>query len=437
MKISIALSLLILVLGSMLGWQEHQRHATVRASRDKLVAEAAKVSIAPGPVQSADGSRVTKRGRQREDKEADAKTTAAEFIRFINEMEALEKKGGPPDEAARARAEKFKDRMKALDPAQVKILIAEARANKDLTDESRENLIAFSIMTLADSHPQAALALLTESPDSLKANEMVKQAMSTALAKLAQDDPAAALEWVRANSAKFPDLVDDDAKRGVISGTAGNDPMLAFNLIAELGPKDGYEAIYKITNAPNTPEERTVTLTALRAYLATLPEGEMRDKASKNALRSLGQNAVREGFEAGSKWLASTGPNLEYLVESSGLYYHNYREESGKWIEWLGVNLSVEKSKIGISEMVQNWTKTDYQAAGKWLAATPDGPTKNISIRSYAETVARYEPETAAQWAMTLPAGKDRDETLKNIYQKWPANDEAAKQAFKKLHGIN
>jgi hypothetical protein len=436
MKISIALSLLILVIGSVLGWQDHQRHATVRASRDQVVAEAAKMSIDPGPVHSADGSRVTKRGRQREDKEADAKTTAAEFIRFIHEMEALEKKGGPPDEATRARAEQFKDRMKALDPAQVKILIAEARANKDLTDESRENLIAFSIMTLADSHPQAALALLTESPDSLKANEMVKQAMSTALAKLAQDDPAAALAWVRANSAKFPDLVNDDTKRGMISGTAVNDPMLAFKLIAELGLKDGYEAIYKITNAPKNPEERTATLTALRAYLTTLPEGEMRDKASKNALRFLGQNAVREGFEAGSKWLASTGPDLEYLVESSGLFSRNYREESGQWIEWVGVNLSVEKSKYGISKMVRNWTKTDYQAAGKWLTATPASPTKDTSIRSYAETVAQYEPETAAQWAMTLPPGEDRQETLKNIYQSWPANEEAAKQAFKKLHGI-
>ena len=437
MKISIALSLLILVIGSMLGWQEHQRHATVRVSRDKLVAEAAKVDIAPDPVQSADGSRVTKRGRQREDKEAGAKTTAAEFIRFIHEMEALEKKGGPPDEATRARGEQFKDRMKALDPAQVKILIAEARANKDLTNESRENLIAFSIVTLADSHPQAALALLTESPDSLKANEMVKQAMSTALAKLAEADPAAALAWVRANSAKFPDLVNDDTKRGMISSTAVHDPMLAFQLIAELGLKDGYEAIYKITNAPKNSEERTATLTALRAYLTTLPEGEMRDKVSKNALRTLGQKAVREGFEAGSKWIASTGPDLEWLVKSSGLTYHNYREESGQWIEWIGVNLPVEKSKNCISKMVQNWTKTDYEAAGKWLAATPDGPTKTISIRSYAETLAKYEPASAAQWAMTLPPGKDREETLKNIYQKWPDGDDAVKQAFKKLHGIN
>jgi hypothetical protein len=254
-----------------------------------------------------------------------------------------------------------------------------------------------------------------------------------AVAKWAKDNPPAAVNWVRANRAKFSGLVKDHAK----SGTAVNDPALAFQLVAKRGLQNREQAIRDIVNAPKNPEERTATLIALRAYLATLPEGEMRDGVSKNALRSLGQNAVGEGFEAGSKWLATTGPDLEYLVESSGLFSRNYREESGQWIEWVGVNLSVEKSKIGISKMVRNWTENDYGAAGKWLAATPAGPTKTISIRSYAETVAQYEPETAAQWAMTLPAGQDRDETLKNIYQKWPDGDDAAKQAFGNSHGIN
>jgi hypothetical protein len=257
-----------------------------------------------------------------------------------------------------------------------------------------------------------------------------------ALAKVAKDNPPAAINWVRANRAKFSDLMKDHAKSGTISGTAVNDPKLAFQLVAKRGLEDREQAIRDIVNAPKNSEERTATLIALRAYLATLPEGKMRDEVSQNALLFLGQNAVREGFEAGSKWLASTGPNLEGLVGSSGHFVHNYYEESGQWIEWVGVNLSVEKSKIFIRQMVQNWTKSDYQAAGKWLAATPAGPTKNISIRSYAETVAQYEPETAAQWAMTLPPGEDRQETLKNIYQSWPANEEAAKQAFKKLHGI-
>jgi hypothetical protein len=437
MKISIALSLLILVLGSLFGWQEHQRHVTARVSHDKLAAQAAQEGITLDPALAVESVRVTKRGRQHEDKEADTRNAAAEFIAFAKEMEAMEKKGGPPDEATREKVLKFFDRMMSLDPAQLKTLIAEVRANPELKKESRENLINFSIMMLASDHPQTALALLTDSPDFLKENGMGKAVMSSSLAKWAKDDPSAALEWIRANSAKFPDLVDDNAKRGMISGTAVNDPKLAFKLIAELGIKDDGDAIRGIVNATKTSEQRTATLAALRDHLATLPEGEVRDKASATAIQSLGQNAVKEGFEAGSKWLENAALTPEQLAKACDLSSDIKREESGKWIEWIGTKLPLEKSKDSIRQMVRDWTENDYQAAGKWLAATPAGPAKNVSIRSYAETVAKYEPESAAQWAMTLPPGKDREETLKSIHERWPENDEAAKQAFKKLHGIN
>ena len=439
MKISIALSFLILGLGSIFGWQESQRHATVRASRDQLVAEAAQFGVTLDSAQTRDGVRITKRDRERqqEDKELDAKNAAAEFIAFAKEMEVMESKGGRPDEAMQKKIMAVLGRMTALDPAQLKILIAEICANKDLKDQSREDLISFSIMTLSNDHPAAAITLLTESLSFLKNVGMTKEVMSSSLTSWAKDDPTAALQWVLSNGIKFPDLVDDQAKRGVIYGTAKNNPRLAFKLITELGIKDGNDAIRNIADGAKTPEERTATLAALRDHLATLPEGEVRDKASATALQSLGQNAVKEGFEAGSKWLETAALTPEQLAKICDFSSNMKREESGKWVEWLGAKLPIEKSKNSISKMVRSWTESDYQAAGKWLAATPNGPAKNTSIRSYAETVARYEPETAAQWAMTLPPGEDRQETLKNIYQRWPENDEAAKQAFKKLHGIN
>ena len=71
MKIPIALSLLILVLGSVLGWQQNQRHTSVCARHEKLVVQAAQLGITFDPTSAVEGVRVTKRGRQHEDKEAD------------------------------------------------------------------------------------------------------------------------------------------------------------------------------------------------------------------------------------------------------------------------------------------------------------------------------------------------------------------------------
>ena len=422
MKISIALSLLILAAAAGLGWHDHQRLAQVRESHEKLVAEAATLGISSNSSNPAAPVRITK--RERENREAAAKDAAAEFIAFAKEMEAIGKNGGPRDEAMQTRILAILDRMMALDASQLKILIAEIRASKDLKDESRTALIGFSIMTLANDHPQAALALFTESSDLLGDDDMDTHVISSSLAKWATDDPMAALEWVRNNAEKHSDLVTDNAKRGLISGAAANDPKLAFTLIGELGLKDIPQTISQIMSTAKTPEERTATLAALRAHLATLSDEKVRSEAADNAMRTLVQGlAAQESFESASHWIAAAKFSPEELQNfADGLSDTTTTTgKQGQWIEWVGQTLPAGKSDASIRNLVRRWTENDYQAAGKWLSSTPDGPAKHTAIRSYAETVSRYDPDTAAQWAMTLPPGKDRDETLKNIHDNSPA----------------
>lgn len=54
-------------------------------------------------------------------------------------------------------------------------------------------------------------------------------------------------------------------------------------------------------------------------------------------------------------------------------------------------------------------------------------------MKSYAESVAEYEPRVAGQWALTLADAEERAATLKRIYQKLP---EADAVAFAAEHGI-
>ncbi len=435
MKISLALSVVILAAAASLSWHDHQRLVTVRENHAKLVAEAATLGIALDPSRPADPVRITK--RERENKEVDAKAAAAEFIAFAKEMEAMEKKGGPPDEAVQKRIMEIMDRMMSLDASQLKILIAEVRADKSLKDETRNNLIGFSIMTLASDHPQAALAHFTESSDLFKDNNMSEHVVSSSLSKWAKDDPMAALEWVRKNGEKFPDLVTDDAKRGLISGTAVNDPKLAFQLIGELGLKDTSQAISGIMSAAKTPAERTATLAALRDHLATLPDEQARNEATASSMGGFTRGLAQEGFASATQWIAGANfspTELKSII--GGLSYSIKSDETGQWIEWIGEKLPPKTSASNISNIVRNWTQNDYQAAGKWLTTAAAGPTKNAAIRSYAETVSEYEPATAIQWAMTLPPGEERKQTLQQIHDNWPKDDAAAKDAFAKEHGI-
>lgn len=433
MKNPIAASILILLVAALFGVSNHQRLVTIRESHAKLVAAAAQRGVSIDTESPDDPVRITKRDRK--NKEADAKLAAEECI--ASAEEAMEGKGGPADEAQKERIMEIMDRIMSLDSSQLKFLIAEVRAAKDLSDETRKRLIGFSIMIHCSDHPQAALALFTESLDLFAEDFIGEQVVPSSLAKWAKDDPLAAMEWLKKNSSKFPDSMINDGKLALISVTAAQDPRLAFKFIGELGLEEVHQSISSIASAAKTPAERTATLTALREYLATLPEENAKSELSNAAMGSFASSLARSGFEAGTKWIAEAKfTPAELLSFTGGLQGSLKGDDNARWIAWIGEKLPPDNAAENIHKFVRNWTRRDYQAAGEWLTTAPAGPTKNAAIRSYAETVSKHEPETAAQWAMTLPPGNDRDQTLKNIYQKWPKDDTAAKEAFTQQHGI-
>ena len=421
MKISIALTILILALAAGLGWQGHQRLASVRESHAKLVAEAAALGISTDPANPTERVLITKHA-EREDKQAAAKLAAAKFIAFAKEMETLEKAGERPDEAMQKRIMEFMDLMMSLDASQLKTLIAEVRAAGDLKDETRQGLIGFSIMTLANDHPQAALALFTESADLFKDGRMGDHVVSMALGRWAKDDPIGALEWVRKNGEKFPDLVTEDAKRCRDFRSRGPRPQTrapTHRRVETEGIQPGGPQHHRCRQNPRGTQRHPRRASRSRRHA----HGSSRT-GTPDEIRRL----VTGGFRGQRRIPVRQPVDLQCRVFSKGTR-KSFRKpalqrekpaETGQWIEWLGEKLPADKADNSIPDMVANWTQNDYRAAGTWLANAPDGPTKQAAVRSYAETVARYDPETAAQWALTLPADEKRAQTLQRIHRNGP-----------------
>lgn len=440
MKMPIAISLLILAVGTMISWNDGSRLAEVKARHDKLAEEARQQGIFPDKIHETAGGPPPKRDRESQGrkKEDEARATAKEAIAFAKEMAAIRKSGEAPDSDMQKRMRDFMQRMISLDASQIKTLVAEVSASDELEEEARQGLLRFAIMTLSEEHPQAALAIFTESSELL--GKQSRRVVSSALASWAKTDPSAAVDWFRKNGEKFPDIATDDTKLGIIGGAAASDPKEAFSLIAELGMKDPRIAIDTIASTQQTPEARTATLAALRAYLANLPDEKARKDAGASPFSSLASGMAREGISQATQWVDKANLTEDELVAfSKGLGHDVKKSETGQWVEWLGSKLPADKGDRQIRWMIGNWTQNDYLAAGTWLASTPEGPAKVSSTRAYAEAVAKYEPETAEQWAMTLPAGDSRQETLKNIYSNWPKKDEADKAAaedFAGKHGI-
>lgn len=421
MKISIALSILILAIGAVMAWNDRYDLTSSRQIYRQAAAEAAQLGIAAGG--SAD-ARANKRER------GVAKISPAEYIAHLKAMIALGL--APQDETLIKRSSEMTERLNSLNAAELNALIEALLAEKDITAEAQSGPVRHLIGLVKKSHPQAALELLILHPEMIKSSNV-----PDTLTRWATDDSLAAWDWVRQHAVTHPELVTDEAKRSLIRGAAAQNPKLAFEMIRELDPDWKLGAIYGLMRAAKTDEQRTETLIALRVHLATLPDPSKAADMKNSAFGVIASGATENGYDAAQKWLATANLSRDELHDfSTGLMSIEDESDTGRWVEWLGKNATREQLNDGVFNLVYSWTKKDYQAAGEWLSGTPDGPAKIIAVNAYVTAISGYEPEVAAKWVDTLPPGKARETRYKDIHGNWPKDDPQGAAAFAEKHGI-
>jgi hypothetical protein len=431
MKISIAISALILATAAGLGWQIEGRIAAARADERKLATEAAQFGISVGDTHS---SRSAKRVRI--DREAEARLLAIESVQLTKESE----NGGKRDEASQARNRDWYARVSALDASSSKILIAALLSSRELEEKKRAEQVVYLLrVTLAGKDPRGALAFVMEHSAALKNADGIEYVISDSLGNWAKDDPLAAVEWMKKNAAAFPAAMKVQARHNVVHSAAEKDPRLAFTLIAELGlnESDSGSEMCTIVIAATTDEERNATLAALREYREAHKDDKTTRQAADRVVGYFAWGFKEDGFDAGSKWLASANLTPKELDRFCGELTLNYDgDEHAQWIEWIGGHTPPGKGDQQIINLIGRWTERDYEDAGKWLAAAAEGPAKNAAIRGFALTIFKHDPETAMQWIMTLPPDERREKTLQFILVSKLRDDPEAAAAFAKEHGI-
>jgi hypothetical protein len=419
MKISIALAIIIVGIGLTIGYFHRQRLAELREDRDHLAARAAALGIDLGPRLAS---------RQRNERENRTRSVAADMGDFARHLQ-IEMQNDELDASLRKRAMEILDGMTALEPGELSSIIAGLRKDKSLAEETLRNLIGFSIMMLAAEDPATALALFAEAGDLVAENPVSDPLLATSLGNLAKDDPRSALKWLRENPG-----VTDTARHAFLAGAAQADPALAFQMTGELGFDESSEAIAAITEAGKSMEQRAAILSALRDHLAGVSDPGRRDELREEALGGIARSLSDEGFESLLGWISSQKLDpVELSGFTGGMSYDTTGSETGRWIGWMEQTVPAGKLNERVSELMGQWTQQDYLAAGQWLVTAPDGPGKSAAVKSYAVTIAEYEPRIAGQWALTLTDPEERSATLERIYQNLP---KAAAAAFAAEHGI-
>lgn len=409
-KIPLFLCAIILVVGISIGWRNQRGMALAEVRHAKLVAAARLAGIPSDEDATGVSSRSTK--RERATTKADLDALLADVL-WLNQMRPSgdDKKGPPPEELIRIQS--FLERCGRLRPQEMEAFLGSLRSLPGISDEHREGLLAMALMAFSEAQPAHAIKMVSLDPH-IKKDGFFRQLMTKALIGWTNDDLPGALEWVKAH----PDQFDDDMRLLLIGKTADQDPAHGLRLLTEFQMKDPSSG-FSILLTKAKPGDSQAVLTSFRQNLSQLPDEQSRESAIQEVLSNVADRFALGAFETHRPWLDSIQLTMPELgIFSTRVADTKSVKDPSQWIDWIGSKLPPEKSAAPIQTMVKNWTTKDYQAAGKWLTATPDGPTKNAAIRAYAETVAKADPAVAKQWALTLPPGPEREETLQRIQAK-------------------
>jgi hypothetical protein len=442
-KTSILVSTLILALGVAVSWQDYRQLASARVNQSQLAVKLAAAGNRVDLSQGGKNGEITK--RQREKREVNHHESSSDLIALIREITADFKNGSNLDPASSAKLRSLENLSKSLDAAQWKALLAGIHADQVFEEFGDTNEILSSLMMMMEIYfrdsgqPQTILTLAKQFPLLFKDNQKAITGMGTCMALWAKQDSTSAVAWIRENHVIFPGLVNcDDISGKMLSIVATKDPALAFQLIGELGIEVPIHSVSFITMAAESNESRTAILAVLRRYVAAMPPGKERDETLNAGVEGMIKGSMLQNFEVGTEWMNHAGITpaqfasvFDQLAEDSSGFDSNKR-----WAEWLIPRLPPEQVTGKVITMVTSWAKQDYKSAGEWISGQANGVVKNAGIGAYSYEVAAYEPAVAVQWAMTLPAGENREKALQGVYENWLKTDPSGKEAFGKQHGF-
>lgn len=416
MKVSILLTAMVLTAAAWFGWQDHVRMGSARQRQQELENKASHLGL-PG----------TPGGRSGPREAADAKSLAAELAATDDMSPALLAKAGR--------------HLPLIDREGMKAFVAAllSSATLDSTGQGKR-VIALMTGPLTDK-PETAILLFDsymEAAGKLDEREATG-ILPTLLEKWAARDPVATLAWLRNKWMTYPEIIRGAAKTKVLTVVAAEDPERAFRAMDSLGIREPQDAVAAMMRGGTTGGQRLSVLSALRGHLAGISDGRLRKERTEAAMSAFAASTVSGGEASARQWIASAGFSpMEADAFAAGIAKSTLHspDETGRWIAFLADAGGETFPAQPVREMMEAWTKDDYRAAGQWLTTAKDDRAKQTAVRAYAETVAKYDPTTAEQWALTLPAGEARTATFSRIHSDWPENDAAGKAAFAEQHGI-
>ncbi len=80
--------------------------------------------------------------------------------------------------------------------------------------------------------------------------------------------------------------------------------------------------------------------------------------------------------------------------------------------------------------ILKTWAESDSIAASAWLSEQPGGPRRDAAVTGFVETIQRFEPSAATQWAETIESPSLRTQQLEANFSAWAQQSPSEAQAW-------
>jgi hypothetical protein len=414
-RFSILLTIIILAFGGMAAWHQHRVLGQLQMEHPPFA------SRLNGRETSPHATRVD-RSRADRARSAEARDAMAVAIDLFSKVRSVPAKPGSVEyQALESEFAVLVNRMEGFSFDQLREMLRVLLASEELADKRLRSFADYHLLRrLVELDPKRSPDILLTLPD---LDPDGSGRLGEAFHAVADRNPDEALAWLKENIATIPDRERERLKNAIISKVSESDPSRAFRLIAELHPDSLETSVVSIVRGLRDDAARTAALKSLREYLTTISEEPLRRQIMHRAVAEMVNRAAKDGFEEATRWIAAAGLRPEELDSlAAGFEVPDRSFEPARWIVWLGETLSDGKADPRIRYLVSKWTREGHRAVGEWLSTMPESPIRTSSIIGFVDAVAPHEPESAMQWAAVLPDSEAR-QCAGRLFSDWIERD--------------
>jgi hypothetical protein len=274
--------------------------------------------------------------------------------------------------------------------------------------EPRDDILKAVVTALAENDPKGFLA----STSSVANAKLRENGVSSALQKLGAENPQEALSWIKQNSADSSTADLSKRYESALSGYATIDPAGALNAAMALPADNRNDTQVKSRAMEGIAEGMSSQgqFTQAIAMFSQLPA----DKFQNDGLARVADLWAVAAPQDTANWINGvTNPQLQNDLGQSltDVWRNTDPQSAAAWALQIDQAAAASGAAVGsnyngngnnldslLTNVIDNWSKTDLNAAGQFLNQLPPSTVKDEAIASFASRAAQDNPAAAMGW---------------------------------------